>query len=84
MIKKKEVYEMGFEQAKKKYYMSVNKSHLTTILELATPEKMFEAFNKKYSATNSTCFCQLFCNCQVISTQKNVVVLRKYEALISI
>ena len=71
-LDKKEAYEVGFEQAKKKCFMSVDKSHLATILELSTSEEMFEALDKKYSATNAARLRQLLRNCQAISTQKNV------------
>lgn len=39
---------MGFEQAKKKHFMSVDKMHLVTILELSDPKDMFNALDKKY------------------------------------
>ena len=84
LLDKKEVYELGFELAKKKCFMSVDKSHLATIRELSTSEKMFEALDKKYSATNATRLRQLFCDCQAISTQKNVTVMGKYEAMLNL
>lgn len=83
-LDKKETYEVGFEQAKKKCFMSVDKSHLATILELSSPEEMFEALDKKYSATNSARLRQLLRNCQAISTQKNVAVVEKYEAMLNL
>lgn len=58
-LDKKEVYELGFKQAKNKYFISVDKSHLVTILELSISKKMFQALNKKYSATNPACLHQL-------------------------
>lgn len=83
-LDKKETYEVGFEQAKEKCFMSVDKSHLATILELSSPEEMFEALDKKYSATNSARLRQLLRNCQAISTQKNVAVVEKYEAMLNL
>ena len=44
-LDKKETYEVGFEQAKKKCFMSGDKSHLVTILELSRPKKMFKALD---------------------------------------
>lgn len=82
-LDKKEAYEVGFEQTKKKCFMSINKSHLATILELSSPKEIFEALDKKYSATNSICLHQLFRNCPAISTQKNVVVVEKYKAMLN-
>ena len=64
--------------------MSVDKSHLATILELSTLEEMFEALDKKYSATNAVCFHQLLCDYQAISIQKNVAVMKKYEAMLNV
>lgn len=52
-MEKKETYEVGFEQAKKKCVMSVDKAHLAMILELSTPKEMFNALKKKYPATNA-------------------------------
>lgn len=83
-LDKKETYEVGFEQAKKKCFMSVDKSHLATILELSSPEEMFKALDKKYSATNSARLRQLLRDCQAISTQKNVAVVEKYEAMFNL
>lgn len=48
--------------------MSVDKSHLATILELFSPKEIFEALDKKYSVTNSTYLRQLLRDCQAIST----------------
>lgn len=42
---KKETYKVGFEQVKKKYFMSVNKIHLVTILELSNPRDMFDTLD---------------------------------------
>lgn len=64
--------------------MSVDKYHLATILEPVISEEMFEALDKKYSTTNFTCLCQLFCDCQAINTQKNVVVLEKYKEMLNL
>lgn len=61
----------------KKCFMSIDKSYLATILELFSPEEIFEGHDKKYSTTNFACLHQLFCNCQVINTQKNVTVVEK-------
>lgn len=52
----------------KKCFMSVDKSHLATILELFSPKEIFEALDKKYSVTNSTYLRQLLRDCQAIST----------------
>ncbi len=71
---------MVFQQAKKKFFMSVDKVHLATILELSTPKEMFNAIDKKYLATNAARICQLFCDCQAISKQKNVSVMEKYKS----
>ena len=62
-LDKKETYELGFEQAKKKYFMSVNKSHLATILKLSTLKEIFKVLDKKYSAINAACLRQLLYNC---------------------
>ncbi len=83
-LDKKETYEVGFEQAKKKCFMSVDKSHLVTILEISSPKEMFEALDKKYSVTNSARLRQLLRNCQAISTQKNVAVEEKYEVMLNL
>ena len=64
--------------------MSVDKSHLATILELSSPKEMFKALDKKYSATNAAYFCQLLRDCQAISTQKNITVIEKYEAILNL
>lgn len=50
-----ETYEVGFEKAKKKCFMSVDKSHLTTILELSDPKDMFSALDKKYYTATNAC-----------------------------
>ena len=68
---------MGFEQAKKKSFISVDKAHLATILELFTPNEVFNALDKKYSTTNAARLCQLFRDCQAVSTQKNVPFMEK-------
>ena len=83
-LDKKETYEVGFEQAKKKCFMSVDKSHLATILELSSPKEMFEALDKKYSASNAARLRQLLCDCQAVSTQKNVGVMEKYESMLDL
>ena len=75
---------MEFEETKKKCFMSVDKSHLATILELSTPKEMFKVLDKKYSATNIACLRQLFRNCQAINTQKNVAIMEKYEAMLNL
>ena len=83
-LEKKENYEVGFKQAKKKCFMSVDKSNLATILELSNTKEMFEALDKKYSATKAACPRQLLRNCQAISTQKSVTVMKKYEAMLNL
>ncbi len=67
-LEKQKNYEVGFKQAKKKCFMSVDKSHLATILELSNTKEMFEALDKKYSATKAASPRQLLRNCQAIST----------------
>ena len=37
--------------------MSIDKFHLAIILELSTSKMIFEALDKKYSASNSACLC---------------------------
>ena len=74
---------MGFEQAKKKCFMSVDKSYLATILELSSPKEMFEALDKEYFATHTARLRQLLRDCQAISTQKKVTVIEKYEAMLN-
>ena len=76
----KETYEVGLEQAEKNYFMNVDMAHLATILELSTPKEMFNALDKKYSATNAARLLQLLCDCQAISTQKDVPVMEKCDA----
>lgn len=83
-LDKKKTYEIGFEQAKKKCFISVDKSHIAIILELSSPEKIFEAFDKKYSATNTACLRQLLRDYQAIRTQKNVAVVEKYKAILNL
>ena len=83
-LDKKETYEVGFEQTRKKCFMSVDKAHLAAILELSTPREMFNALDKKYSATNAARLRQLLCDCQAISTQKNVPVMEKYESMLNL
>ena len=83
-LDRKEAYEVGSEQAKKKCFMSVDKFHLATILELSTSKEMFEALDKKYSATNAARLRQLLRDCQAISTKKNVAVMEKYEAMLNL
>ncbi len=82
-LDKKETYQVRFKQAKKKCFISIDKFHLVTILKLSSPGKMFKTLDKKYFATNSTCLCQLFRNCQTISIQKNIVIVEKYEAMLN-
>lgn len=43
--------------------MSIDKSHLTIILELSSSEEIFEALDKKYSTTNSARLFQLLRDC---------------------
>lgn len=62
----KETYEIGFEQGKKKYFMSVDKTRFATILELSDPRDMFGTLDQKYSASKAACLRQL----QAVSTQK--------------
>lgn len=83
-VDKKEAYEVGFEQAKKKCFMSVDKTHLATILKLSDPKDMFNALDKKYSATNVARLRQLLSDSQTVSTQKNVGVLQKHEAILNL
>ena len=80
----KETYEVGFEQAKKKCFMSVDKTHLATILELSDPKDMFDALDQKYSASNAARLRQLLRDCQAVSTQKNVGVMEKYESMLNL
>ncbi len=80
----KETYEVGFEQAKKKCFMSVDKTHLATLLELSYPKDMFDALHQKYSASNAARLRQLLCDCQAVSTQKNVRVMEKYESILNL
>ena len=75
---------MGFEQAKKKCFIGLDKAHLATILELSTPKEMFNALDKKYSATNAARLRQLLRDCQAISTQKNVPVMKKFESMLNL
>lgn len=63
--------------------MSVNKSHLTTILELSNPKKIYKALHKKYCITNVARLCQLLRDCQAISTQKNISVIKKFETMLN-
>lgn len=62
-LDKKKTYDVGFEQSKKNCFMSVDKSYLAIILELFSPEEMFETFDKKYSVINSAYLHQLLRNC---------------------
>ena len=80
----KEIYEFGFEQTKKKCFINEEKTHLATILELSDPRNMFDIFDQKYSASNVARLCQLFCNCQAVSTQKNVRVMEKYKSTLNL
>lgn len=74
---------MGSEQAKKKYFISVDKFHLATIFELSILKKIFKTLDKKYSSTNAICLCQLFSNCQAINTKKNIAVIEKYKEMLN-
>ena len=60
--------------------MSVDKTHLATILELFDLKDMFNTLDQKYSALNAARLCQLLRNCQAVSTQKNVKVIEKYKS----
>ncbi len=68
---------MGFEQAKKKCFISVDKAHLATILELFTPKEVFNALDKKYSTTNAARLRQLLRDCQAFSIQQNIPFMEK-------
>ena len=74
---------MGFEQAKKKCFMSVDKSYLATIFDISSQKEMFEALDKKNFATNTARLRQLLRDCQAISTQRNIKVMEKYEAMLN-
>lgn len=74
-LDKKKAYKMGFEHAKKKYFISINKFYLAIILELSTLKKVFKALNKKYFTINTTCLHQFH-------TKKIVVVIKKYEEIL--
>ncbi len=80
----KEAHEVGFEQAKKKCFISVDKTNLVTILELSDPKDMFNALDQKYSTSNAARLRQLLCDCQAVSTQKNVGVMEKYESMLNL
>lgn len=80
----KETYEVDFEPAKKKYFMSVDKPHLATVLELSNPRDMFDALDRKYSASNAARLRQLLRDCQAISTPKNVGVMEKYKSMLNL
>lgn len=80
----KETYEVGFEQAKKKYFVSVDKTHLATILELSDPRNMFDTLDRKYSASKAARLRQLLRDCQTVSTQKSVGVIEKYESMLNL
>ncbi len=82
-MEEKETYEVGFEQAKKKCFLSVEKTLLATILELSDPKDMFDALDQKYSASNAARLRQLLCDCQAVSTQKNVEMMEKYESMLN-
>ncbi len=83
-MREKETYKVGFEQAKKKCFMSVDKTHLATILELSDPKDMSNALDQKYSASNAARFRQLLCDCQAVSTEKNVGVMEKYKSMLNL
>ena len=83
-LDRKDVYEVGYEQAKKKCFMSADKFHLATILELSISKEMYEALDKKYSAINAARLRQLLCDCQAISTKKNVAVMEKYKTMLNL
>lgn len=57
--------------------MSVDKTHLATILELSDPGNMFDTLDRKYSASNAARLPRL-------STQKNVGVMEKYESMLNL
>lgn len=76
----KETYEIGFEQGKKEYFMSVDKTRFATILELSDPRDMFDTLDQKYSASNAACLRQL----QAVSTQKNVWIMEKHESMLNL
>lgn len=61
---KKETDEIGFEQEKKKYIISVDKIRFATIFELSNPRDMFDALDQKYFASNAVYLRQF----QAIST----------------
>lgn len=75
---------MVLEQAKKKCFISADKSQLATILKLFDLKEMFEALDRNYSITNSTCLYQLLRHCQATSNQKNVSVVEKYETMLNL
>lgn len=52
-LSEKETYEVGFEQAKKNFFMSVDKTHLATSLELSDPIDMFDTLDQKYFTSNA-------------------------------
>ena len=83
-LDEKETYEVEFEKTNRKCFMSVDKAHLASILELSTPKEMFNALDKKYLATNAIPLCQLFCDCQAISIQENVLVMEKYKSMLNL
>ena len=56
-LEEKETYEVGFEQAKKNCFMSVDKTYLATILELSDLKDMFDALDQKYSISNAAHLC---------------------------
>ena len=64
--------------------MSMDKTHLATILELSDPRDMFDTFDQKYSASNVARLHQLLRDCQAVSTQKNVGVMEKYESVLNL
>lgn len=80
----KETYEVRFEQARKTCFITVDKTHLATILELGDHREIFNALDKKYLATNLARLRQLLRDCQSASTQMNVGVTQKHEAMLNL
>ncbi len=66
-LDKKETYEVRFKEVKEICFMSIDKAHIATILELSTPKKMFNALDHNYSARIAACLRQLLHDCQATS-----------------
>ncbi len=49
--------------------MSVDQTNLETIFELFHPKDMFDALDRKYSASNAARLRHLLRDCQAVSTQ---------------